>query len=235
MQRARRADRPRARAYVEALVTDLAELHGDRAGTDDPAVLAGIGRIGQRTVAVLGQAGTALTPGGFRLATRTAGLAARMGLPLITVIDTPGADPSPASENGGLAAAIAEASAAVAAVPGPTVAVITGQGGSGGAFAFAGCDRVLMQEDAIMAVIAPEGAAAILHRDVSRAAEVAAQIGLGAWQLADLGIIDRVLPGPTEIPPAAALGATRDAVIAALRELDDAPDRLAARCHRYGI
>ncbi|HEX5494666.1 MAG TPA: carboxyl transferase domain-containing protein, partial [Mycobacteriales bacterium] len=233
VQRARRADRPRAGAYVRALVRDLAELHGDRAGSDDPALLAGVGRIGGRTVAVLGLTGAAPAPGAFRLATRTAALASRMGLPLVTLIDTPGADASPNSENGGVAAAIAETTAGIVSVPGPTVAVIIGQGGSGGALAFAGCDRVLMQEDAVMTVIAPESAAAILHRDVSRAREVAGQIGLAAGSLADLGVVDRVLPGPTVVSPDAAVAATRDAVIAALGELDEQPGRLAARRRRY--
>lgn len=233
VQRARRTDRPRARAYVDALVDDLAELHGDRAGTDDPAVLAGIGRIGGRTVAVLGLTGAAPTPGAFHLATRTAALATRMGLPLVTLIDTPGADASPESENGGVASAIAETMAGIVSVPGPTVAVIIGQGGSGGALAFAGCDRVLMQEDAVMVVIAPEGAAAILHRDVSRAREVAGQLGLAAGPLTELGVVDRVLPGPTVVSPDAAIAATCDAVISALGELGGEPGRLAARRRRY--
>jgi len=234
VHRARRTDRPRARAYVDSLVPCLAELHGDRAGVDDPSMIAGVGRIGGRTVAVLGLAGGAPTPGAFRLATRTAALATRFGLPLVTLIDTPGADPSPASENAGLAAAIAEAFASVLSVPGPTVAVIIGQGGSGGAFALAGCDRLLMQEDAVMAVIAPEGAAAILHRDVSRARDVAGQLGLGAQQLCALDVVDRVLPGPTVVSPAAAIAATRAAVITTLRELDDDQARLVARRRRYG-
>ena len=233
VRRARRADRPRARAYAEALVDDLAELHGDRAGSSDPSVLAGVGRIGGRTVAVLGLTGVAPTPGGFRLATRTATLAARMGLPLVTFIDTPGADASPPSENSGVAAAIAETMASIVSAPGPTVAVIIGEGGSGGAFAFAGCDRVLMQEDAIMAVIAPEGAAAILHRDASRAQQVAGQLGLAAGPLAELGVVDRILPGPTMVSADAAIAATCDAIVSALHELDADPDRLPARRHRY--
>jgi acyl-CoA carboxylase subunit beta len=134
-------------------------------------------------------------------------LARRSGLPVVTFIDTAGADPSPESDRAGLANAIAETFVATLSVEQPTVAVVTGEGGSGGALALGCTDRLLMQDDAVFEVIAPEGAAAILHRDASRAEEVAPMLRPTASDLRRLGIADRVLPGPTTHDPGAATAA----------------------------
>jgi acetyl-CoA carboxylase carboxyl transferase alpha subunit len=240
---ARRPDRPSARDLATAVFDELVELHGDRAGTDDPAALAALARLGGRTVVLVGfdrrgqreggRPGQA-NAGGYRKLRRAAELAGRHGLPLVAFVDTPGADPSPASENAGLAGAIAETFVAVLAVEAPTVAVVTGEGGSGGALALACTDRLLLQDDAVFEVIAPEGAAAILHRDPTRAEQVAPLLRPTASELRRLGVADRILPGPTTHGATAASAALRAGVVATLRELDADPDRLAARRRRYG-
>ena len=120
-------------------------------------------------------------------------LAAKLRLPLLTLVDTPGAEPDAASEADGIAREIANTFAAMAALPSPSVAICVGEGGSGGALAIAAADRLLIQEHAIFSVIAPEGAAAILHRDAGQAAAVAAQLRLTSADLLDLGIVDEVV------------------------------------------
>jgi acyl-CoA carboxylase subunit beta len=181
---ARRPDRPSARDLMTAVFDDHLELHGDRAGEDDPAVIGAVARLGERRVVVVGmdRHGRAEGPGrrpgqpnaaGYRKLRRAIELADRWRLGLVALIDTPGADPSPDSDRAGLAAAIAETFVATLSVAGPTVAVVTGEGGSGGALALGATDRLLMQDDAVFEVIAPEGAASILHRDPTRAEEVA--------------------------------------------------------------
>ena len=245
MQRARRPDRPSARDLLTEVFDQHLELRGDRAGEDDPAVVAAVARLGHRSVIVVGhdrrgRAGDeGRLPGapraaGYRKLRRALGLARRLGLPVVSLIDTPGADPSPASERGGLAGEIAETFVAMLEVAGPTVAVVTGEGGSGGALAIGCTDRLLLQDDAVFEVIAPEGAAAILHRDPTRAEEVAGQLQPTAPQLRRLGIADRLLPGPTTLDPATAATALRAQVAATLAELDAEPDRLARRAARYG-
>jgi acetyl-CoA carboxylase carboxyl transferase subunit beta len=133
------------------------------------------------------------TPAAFRLAQRAVALAGRLGLPLVTLVDTPGADPSPAAEVDGVAAEIARTLAALAACPTPTVSVCVGEGGSGGALALSYTDRLLMCEHATFSVIAPEGAAAILERDATKAAEVAWRLRLTSADMLDLGVVDEVI------------------------------------------
>jgi acetyl-CoA carboxylase carboxyl transferase subunit beta len=133
------------------------------------------------------------TAAGFRLAQRAIALAGRLGLPLLSLIDTPGADPGPESEASGLAGEIARTFAAMDALPTPSVAVCVGEGGSGGALATAHADRLLMQRHAVFSVIGPEGAAAILHRDAGRAPELAEQLKLTAPALRELGVVDEVV------------------------------------------
>ncbi|MFA9444943.1 carboxyl transferase domain-containing protein [Egicoccus sp. AB-alg6-2] len=242
---ARRPDRPSARDLLAHVFDAHLELRGDRAGADDDAVVTAVARLGRRRVVVLGfdRRGAAGEPGrrpgqptaaGFRKLRRAAELAERWGLPLVSFIDTPGADPSPDSDRAGLAAAIAETFVAVLAVRTPTVAVVTGEGGSGGALAIGACDRLLMQDDAVFEVIAPEGAASILHRDPTRAEEVAPLLRPTASDLRRLEICDRVVPGPTTYDPHTAVTALRAELAATIADLDAAPDRLAMRQRRYG-
>lgn len=245
VRRARRTDRPSARDLLDDVFDEHLELRGDRAGEDDPAVVTAVARLGGRSVVVVGmdRRGCAHQPGrrpgqptaaGYRKLRRAAELAERWQLPLVSLIDTPGADPSPASDRAGLAAAIAETFVAVLSISAPTVAVVTGEGGSGGALAIGCTDRVLMQDDSVFEVIAPEGAAAILHRDPTRAEEVAPLLRPTAHQLRRRGIADRIVPGPTTFDPGTAVTALRAELTATLTDLDADPDRLARRHARYG-
>jgi acetyl-CoA carboxylase carboxyl transferase subunit alpha len=205
---ARHPDRPYTLDYVERLLEDWFELHGDRAIGDDDAVVAGIGRFGGRTVAVVGQQkgrdikertarnfGMAY-PEGYRKAMRAMQLADRHGFPLITLVDTPGAYPGVAAEQHGQAGAIARSQAAMLRLSVPTVSCVIGEGGSGGAIAIAVADRVLMQQNAIYSVISPEGCAAILWRDASEARKAAAAFKPDAVHCLELGVIDMIVPEP---------------------------------------
>ena len=189
---ARAADRPTGIDWAADLCSSWTELRGA-----DPVVRAGLATMaGQRLVVVAhdrherdGRPG----PDAFRLVQRAVGLAGRLALPVLTLVDTPGADPGPESEAGGIAGEIARTFAAMDALPTPSVSVCVGEGGSGGALAMAHADRLLIQRHAVFSVIAPEGASAILHRDPSRAPEVAEQLRLTAPALADLGVVDGVV------------------------------------------
>jgi acyl-CoA carboxylase subunit beta len=246
VSRARHPDRPTARDLLHTTFDEHLELHGDRAGEDDPVAVVALARLGQRTVVVLGLDRRACataegrlpgqpTAAGYRKLCRGAVLARRQGLPVVSLIDTPGADPSPASERGGLAGAIAETFVSVLEVTAPTVGVVVGEGGSGGALALGSTDRLLLQDDAVFAVIAPEGAASILHRDAGRAEEVAPRLRPTAADLRELGIADRLLHGPTTADATVAARALRDELAVTLAELDGEPDRLARRRRRYGV
>ena len=183
---ARHEDRPYTLDYVERLLDDWFELHGDRGRADDLAMVAGLGKLGGRTVALVGQQkgrdikersernfGMAY-PEGYRKAMRLMELAERNRFPLISLVDIPGAYPGVAAEQHGQGGAIARAQALMSRLAVPTVACVIGEGGSGGAIAIALSDRVLMQENAIYSVISPEGCAAILWRDDSQAKKAAA-------------------------------------------------------------
>jgi acetyl-CoA carboxylase carboxyl transferase subunit beta len=186
---------PRAAELAVGAVTFAAFLRGDRAGRHDAALTAGLAatRGGRPVIAVAVDRATRPTPAAYRLARRAVALAARLRLPLVTFVDTPGADPSHESEQAGIAGEIARLMAAVTTHPVPTVSIVTGEGGSGGALAFAACDRLYLMEGAVFSVIAPEGAAAILRRDASQAAEVAPLLKLTGPDLLDLGIIDGIV------------------------------------------
>ena len=205
---ARHQDRPYTLDYVERLLDDWFELHGDRGRADDHAIVAGIGRFGGRTIALVGQQkgrdikdridrnfGSA-HPEGYRKAMRTMELAGRHGFPLVTLVDTPGAYPGVAAEQHGQGGAIARSHALMARLEIPTVACIIGEGGSGGASALALADRVLMQENAIYTVISPEGCAAILWRDAGEAKKAAAAFKPDAVHCLELGVIDGIVPEP---------------------------------------
>lgn len=199
---ARRVGRPTGVHLAEALCASWTELDG---GTD-PVVRVGLARLvdaagGARAVVVALDRYAAdgrPTPVGFRTARRGVAMAGRLGIPVVAAVDTPGAAPGPDSENDGIAREIAELFAAMDAVAAPTVAVCVGEGGSGGALAFAAADRLFVQEGAIFSVIGPEGAASILERDASRAPEVAPRLGLTSADLLDLGIVDAVVPDPID-------------------------------------
>jgi acetyl-CoA carboxylase carboxyl transferase subunit alpha len=205
---ARHAERPYTLDYVERLLDDWFELHGDRGLGDDGAMVTGLGKLDGRTVALVGQQkGRDIQertkrqfgmpyPEGYRKAIRVMGLAERHGLPVISLVDTPGAYPGVAAEQHGQGGAIAEAQAAMARLTVPTVACVIGEGGSGGAIAIALADRVLMQENAIYSVISPEGCAAILWRDAGEAKKAAAAFKPDATHCLELGVIDAIVPEP---------------------------------------
>jgi acetyl-CoA carboxylase carboxyl transferase subunit beta len=163
-------------------------------GPDVSAASAGLASIGSRRVVVASLGRAAPVPSDYRLVQRAIALAGRLGLPLLTLVDTRGADPSPSSEADGVAAEIARTLAAMASLPSASVAVCTGEGGSGGALAVAFADRLLMLEHSIFSVIAPEGAAAILRRDAGQAADVAASLRLTALDMVELGIANAIVP-----------------------------------------
>jgi acetyl-CoA carboxylase carboxyl transferase subunit alpha len=208
VQIARHPERPKIGEYVAGLMTDFVELHGDRALRDDPAIVAGLGFVDGRTTAVIGHAKGRDTreniarnfgmpnPEGYRKAVRIMHLAAKLHAPVVTLIDTPGAFPGKEAEERGQSEAIAKALIEMARLRAPTIAVITGEGGSGGALAIGVGDVVLMLERAVYSVISPEGCAAILWRDGSRGREAARALRLTAGDLMEFGIVDEIVPEP---------------------------------------
>jgi len=205
---ARHQDRPYTLDYVDRVLDDFFELHGDRGRADDRAIVTGIGKLEQRTVVLVGhQKGRDLKertarnfgmayPEGYRKAMRAMSLADRHGFPLVTLVDTPGAYPGVAAEQHGQGGAIARSQAAMARLSVPTVSCIIGEGGSGGAVAIAVADLVLMQENAIYSVISPEGCAAILWRDAGEAHKAAAAFKPDAAHCLELGVIDAIVAEP---------------------------------------
>ena len=195
---ARAPGRPRARDYVERIFSAFSELHGDRCYGDDPAIIGGIADLRGRPVVLLGQTGQLMPmPEGYRKAHRLLRLAEKFGLPVVTLVDTPGAFPGLEAEHRGIALTIGENLATLAALEVPIVNVVIGEGGSGGALALGLADVILMQENAIYSVIAPEGAAAILLRDATRTDELVSGLKLCAHDLLELGVIDGIVPEPT--------------------------------------
>ncbi len=207
---ARDPNRPQTLDYVEALVRDFFEVHGDRRYADDEAIIAGLGYLGRTSVAIAGhQRGHSTAerlrrnfgrahPEGYRKVARLFELADRFGLPILTFIDTQGAEPGIGAEERGQAEAIAANLALMARMTVPIIACVIGEGGSGGALALGVANRVLMQENACYAVITPEGCAAILWREagVEKAAEAAAALKLSAPDLMRLKVIDEIVPEP---------------------------------------
>ncbi|SBT42241.1 acetyl-CoA carboxylase carboxyltransferase subunit alpha [Micromonospora auratinigra] len=251
---ARHPGRPSTLDYLETAFDGFVELHGDRLGADCPAVVGGLARLDGRPVMVIGHQKGHTTaelvarnfgmasPAGHRKALRLMRLAARLGLPVVTLVDTPGADPGVGAEQQGQAAAIAENILALSVLPTPVVAVVTGEGGSGGALALAVADRVLMLEHAVYSVISPEGCAAILWPDSSAAPQAARALRLTAGDLCRLGVVDEVVPEPApaaHADPVAAADLLRRAVTANLAGLLDVPPatlvrRRRQRFRRYG-
>jgi acetyl-CoA carboxylase carboxyl transferase subunit alpha len=209
VQLARDDGRPYTLDYVDRLVDEWFELHGDRAGSDDHAIVAGVGSFRGRTIAIVGhQKGRDLKerafrnfgmaqPHGYAKARRVFALADRLGFPVVTMIDTPGAYPGVEAEQAGQATAIAHSMLAMARLRVPSVACVIGEGGSGGALAIGIADRVLMLEHAIYSVISPEGCATILWRDVNQRRKAAAAFKPTARFSYELGVVDTVVPEPS--------------------------------------
>ena len=231
-QVARHAERPHFKDYVAGLAEDYVPLAGDRAFADDQAIQGGLARIGGRKVVLIGHEKGADTatrlkhnfgmakPEGYRKAIRLMDLADRFGLPLVTLVDTPGAFPGVQAEERGQAEAIARATERGLALTVPSIAAIVGEGGSGGAVAIAAASRVLMFEHAVYSVISPEGCASILWRTADRAADAAEAMKITANDLLGLKVIDRIVPEPlggAHRDPAVAIVALRDAIV---EELD---------------
>jgi acetyl-CoA carboxylase carboxyl transferase subunit beta len=244
LQHVRDRRRPGAGAVLDSLAEDVTVLRGARDGhPDDPACFAALARLAGFSVVVVAQrrrgdgAPAAMNSAGYRKARRAMALAGELRLPLVTIVDTPGAELSEDAERGGLAGQIAGCLADMAALPVPTLAVLLGEGGSGGALALLAADRVLAAEHSSLGVIAPEGASAILYRDTDHAAELAATQGGASWQLQASGIADVVVPEPRpahEDPEAfvAAVGAALSAELASLTAADPSA-RLAERHRRW--
>ena len=235
---ARHEDRPYTLDYVERILDDWYELHGDRGRADDGAMVSGLGKLDGRTVALVGQQkGRDIqerarrqfgmpNPEGYRKAIRVMELAQLHGFPVISLVDTPGAFPGVAAEQHGQGGAIAASQQAMARLTVPTVACVIGEGGSGGAIAIALADTVLMMENAIYSVISPEGCAMILWRDAGEAKKAAAAFKPDAAHCLELGVIDGIVPEPeggAHEDPDAAARMLSEALRDALDDLVDIP------------
>ena len=233
---ARHPLRPYTLDYIQTLLTDFVELHGDRKFAEDPAVVAGLGHFRGRPVAVVGHQKGRDTkekvrrnfgmprPEGFRKALRVMRLADKFDRPILSFVDTAGAYPGIDAEERGQAEAIAVNLRAMAGFRVPIIVVVTGEGGSGGALALGVGDRVLMMEHATYSVISPEGCAAILWKDASRKKEAAEALRLTAVDLKGFGVIDEIIPEPpggAHADPAGAAAAVGEAVERHLREVAD--------------
>jgi len=209
VQLARHQDRPYTLDYLNRICDDFVEFHGDKAEGDDPAVVAGIGSFRSRSVAFVGhQKGRDLkerthrnfgmaSPEGYRKAMRVFELAGRLGFPVVTLIDTPGAAPGLGAETRGQSGAIARSQLMLVSLPVPVVTCVIGEGSSGGALAIGVADRVLMQQNAIYTVISPEGCAAILWKDAGEARRAAAALRPTADACLELGVVDAVVAEPS--------------------------------------
>jgi acetyl-CoA carboxylase carboxyl transferase alpha subunit/acetyl-CoA carboxylase carboxyl transferase beta subunit len=235
---ARRLGRPTTLDYIAHMVENFTELHGDRLAGDCPALVCGLGRIDDVPVAVLGtqkghtaaelaERGYGMpSPGGYRKAARVMRLAAKLRLPVVTLVDTAGAYPGISAEEQGQSVAIAENLRLMTGLPVPVIAVITGEGGSGGALALAVANRVLMCSNAVYSVISPEGCASILWRDRANASRAAEALRVDARALLELGVIDGVVAEPdggADTNYVAAAAALRRAITAELAELIGEP------------
>src|SRR6267143_2674396 len=233
-QVARDPRRPHCLDYVAALITDFTPLAGDRKFGDDAAIVGGFGRFNGESICVIGHEKGSTTedrikhnfgmarPEGYRKAVRLMEMADRFDIPVLALVDTAGAYPGIEAEQRGQAEAIARSTDACLALGVPNVAVILGEGGSGGAIAIAAANRVLMLEHAVYSVISPEGAASILWRDTSRAQDAATNMKITAADLDRFGIIDRIVPEPlggAHRDPPAAIAATSEAITEAFSEL----------------
>ena len=207
-QVARHPDRPRCKDYIDTLFAEWMPLAGDRNYADDQAIMGGLARFEDRPVVVIGQEKGHDTksriernfgmarPEGYRKAIRLMDLAHRFGLPVITLVDTPGAYPGKGAEERGQAEAIARCTQKCLEIGVPVVSVVIGEGGSGGAVALATANRIAMLEHSVYSVISPEGCASILWKDAEKMREAAEALRLTAQDLQRLGVIDRIIPEP---------------------------------------
>lgn len=250
VQLARHPKRPTTLEYIQALAPDFTELHGDRLFGDDHAIVGGPATFGGRPLMIIGHQRGRDTrenlqrnfgmpnPEGYRKALRLMEMAARFELPILTFIDTKGANPGIGAEERGQSEAIARNLREMARFPVPIVCVVIGEGGSGGALAIAVGDRILMLENAVYSVISPEGCAAILWGDRARAPQAADALKLTAADLKSLGVIDEIVPEPlggAHRDPAQAVEVLRQGVKAAFAELEGVtgPARLANRQAKF--
>jgi acetyl-CoA carboxylase carboxyl transferase subunit alpha len=237
-QVARHPDRPHFVDYTDKLVEDFTPLAGDRKFAEDAAIIAGLGRFRGRPIAVIGQEKGSDTesrikhnfgmarPEGYRKAVRVMELADRFGLPVLALVDTAGAYPGIGAEERGQAEAIARSTEACLRLGVPNIAVVIGEGGSGGAVAIATANKVLMLEHAIYSVASPEASASILWHDSSRAQDAATSMRITAQDLARFGVIDRIIDEPVggaHREPEEVIKATGDAVEEAFAALDNLP------------
>ena len=251
VQLARELKRPHSIEVIDGLFEKFQELHGDRGYRDDPAVVGGIAELdGVGPLVVVAQQRGATTeeniarsfgmsyPEGYRKAMRLYRMAEKFHLPLVTLVDTPGAYPGPEAEERGQAEAIAKSILMMTGLQTPIVAIIIGEGGSGGALALAVGDVVLALQNAIYSVISPEGAAAILWRSATEAEKAANALKLAASDLLKLGIVDGLIPEPAggaHTDPQATITAIKSALIVQLDRLGRVPiaELLSARYERY--
>jgi len=245
VQVARHPRRPYALDYINTVLTDFVELHGDRLYRDDPAIIGGTARFDEQPVVVIGQQKGRDTkenlkrnfgmphPEGYRKALRLMKLGERFKMPVLTLIDTPGAYPGLGAEERGQAEAIARNLEEMATLRTPLIAIVIGEGGSGGALALGVADRVMMFENSVYSVISPEGCAAILWKDATQRERAAEALKLTAPDLLGLGLIDEIIAEPlggAHADPdgaAAALGEALRRQLGELRRLT--PDELVAR------
>ncbi|RST31856.1 acetyl-CoA carboxylase carboxyltransferase subunit alpha [Sphingomonas ginkgonis] len=247
---ARHPDRPHFKDYVAGLADDFLPLGGDRAFADDPALVGGLARIDGQRVLILGHekgddTATRLRhnfgmakPEGYRKAIRLMDLADRFGLPIITLVDTPGAFPGVQAEERGQAEAIARSTEQCLKLKVPLLAVVVGEGGSGGAVAIAAANRVLMMEHAVYSVISPEGCASILWRTADKAADAAEAMRVTSSDLRQLGVVDRIVPEPVggaHREPNEAIHLLKTALLEELAQLTDLSpaDLLAQRRSKF--
>jgi acetyl-CoA carboxylase carboxyl transferase subunit alpha len=245
-QVARHPQRPHCLDYIATLISEFTPVAGDRKYGDDEAIVGGFGRFNGTSLCIIGHEKGSSTesrikhnfgmarPEGYRKAARLMELAERFELPVLSLVDTAGAYPGIGAEERGQAEAIARSTEACLQLGVPNVAVIVGEGGSGGAIAIATANRVLMLEHAIYSVISPEGAASILWRDTAKAEAAATSMKITAQDLVEFGIIDAIVtepPGGAHRDPAAAIAATGEAIAEAFRQLGNM-DREAIRQHR---
>ncbi len=245
VQVARHPRRPYTLDYLSTIFTDFIELHGDRLFRDDPAIVGGWARLAGTSVMVIGHQKGRDTkenlkrnfgmahPEGYRKALRLMKLAAKFGAPVVTLIDTPGAYPGLGAEERGQAEAIARNILEMAALPTPIVAVVIGEGGSGGALALGTADRILMFENSVYSVISPEGCAAILWKDASQRERAADALKITAQDLLKSKLVDEIIPEPiggAHLDPEATGEALREVLIRHVNELRKVrPEKLVRR------
>lgn len=250
VQVARHKERPYTLDYLQWAFSDFVELHGDRAFADDKAIVGGPALLDGRSVMVIGHQKGRDTrenvvrhfgmphPEGYRKAERLMRHAEHMGMPLVTMVDTPGAHAGLEDEERGQAEAIASCISTMLSLRVPTICVVIGEGGSGGALALASADRILMLEHSMLTVASPEAAAAILWRDSARAPDAAENMRITAKDLIDIGLVDGIVPEPVggaHRNYAAAAEAVAGAIVDALKELEALPleELLDARYAKY--